>query len=67
MLIHALREVTPAAALLAAVPPDIGPPHVSPGATGEIVWQFTRPGEFEFACLQPGRFEAGMVGKVTVK
>lgn len=41
--------------------------HVSPGATGEIVWQFTRPGEFEFACLQPGHFEAGMVGKVTVK
>ena len=41
--------------------------HVQPGATGEIVWQFTRPGDFEFACLQPGHFEAGMVGKVHVK
>lgn len=41
--------------------------HVKPGASGEIVWQFTKPGEFQFACLIPGHFEAGMVGKVTVK
>ena len=41
--------------------------HVKPGKSGEIVWQFTRPGEFQFACLLPGHFEAGMVGKVTVK
>ncbi len=41
--------------------------HVKPGAKGEIVWQFTKAGEFQFACLQPGHFEAGMVGKLTVK
>ena len=41
--------------------------HVKPGKSGEIVWQFTKAGEFQFACLQPGHFEAGMVGKVTVK
>jgi len=41
--------------------------HVKPGKSGEIVWQFTKAGEFEFACLQPGHFEAGMVGKVVVK
>jgi uncharacterized cupredoxin-like copper-binding protein len=41
--------------------------HVKPGADGVIVWQFTQPGEFQFACLIPGHFEAGMVGKVTVK
>lgn len=41
--------------------------HVQPGKSGEIVWQFTRAGEFEFACLIPGHFEAGMVGKVMVK
>jgi uncharacterized cupredoxin-like copper-binding protein len=41
--------------------------HVKPGTAGEIVWQFTQPGEFQFACLIPGHFEAGMVGKVTVK
>lgn len=41
--------------------------HVKPGATGEIVWQFTKAGEFQFACLQPGHYEAGMVGRVAVK
>jgi uncharacterized cupredoxin-like copper-binding protein len=41
--------------------------HVKPGATGDIVWQFTRAGEFQFACLIPGHFEAGMIGKVVVK
>lgn len=41
--------------------------HVQPGKSGEIVWQFTRAGEFEFACLIPRHFEAGMVGKVMVK
>jgi len=41
--------------------------HVKPGKSGEIVWQFTKPGEFKFACLQPGHFEAGMIGKVVVK
>lgn len=41
--------------------------HVKPGAAGEIVWQFTKPGDFQFACLIPGHFEAGMVGKVSVK
>ncbi|MEJ8814058.1 cupredoxin family protein [Variovorax ureilyticus] len=41
--------------------------HVKPGKAGEIIWQFTKAGEFEFACLQPGHFEAGMVGKVLVK
>lgn len=41
--------------------------HVQPGTSGEIVWQFTKPGEYSFACLIPGHFEAGMVGKVVVK
>jgi uncharacterized cupredoxin-like copper-binding protein len=41
--------------------------HVKPGKRGEIVWQFTKAGEFQFACLLPGHFEAGMVGKVTVQ
>ena len=46
---------------------DANMAHVKPGAQGQIVWQFTQPGEFEFACLVPGHFEAGMVGKVVVK
>jgi uncharacterized cupredoxin-like copper-binding protein len=39
---------------------------VEPGKTGELIWKFTRAGTFDFACLQPGHFEAGMVGKVIV-
>jgi uncharacterized cupredoxin-like copper-binding protein len=41
--------------------------HVAPGKEGEIVWQFTRAGEFHYACLIPGHMEAGMVAKITVK
>jgi uncharacterized cupredoxin-like copper-binding protein len=40
--------------------------HVGPGQKGEIVWTFNRVGEFDFACLLPGHYEAGMVGKVKV-
>ena len=40
--------------------------HVAAGRRGEIVWQFNRTGEFEFACLIPGHFEAGMRGTITV-
>ena len=40
--------------------------HVAPGKKGEIVWQFTKAGEFFYGCLIPGHFEAGMIGKVTV-
>jgi uncharacterized cupredoxin-like copper-binding protein/Cu/Ag efflux protein CusF len=40
--------------------------HVSPGKKEEMVWQFTKPGDFMFGCLIPGHFEAGMVGKITV-
>lgn len=41
--------------------------HVPPGKTGEIVWTFNRPGQFNFACLVAGHFEAGMIGTVVVK
>ncbi|MDQ6620673.1 MAG: cupredoxin family protein [Pseudomonadota bacterium] len=40
--------------------------HVAPGKTGEIVWTFNRPGEFDFACLIAGHYQAGMVGKIKV-
>lgn len=41
--------------------------HVAPGQAGVIGWQFTQAGEFQFACLIPGHFEAGMVGKIIVR
>ena len=39
---------------------------LAPGKTGEIVWQFTKAGKVDFACLQPGHYEAGMKGMVNV-
>ncbi len=41
--------------------------HVKPGETGEIVWTFNRAGEFDFACLIAGHFQAGMRGKLIVR
>lgn len=41
--------------------------HVAPGEEGEIVWQFTRAGEFYYACLVPGHLEAGMIARIIVK
>jgi uncharacterized cupredoxin-like copper-binding protein len=40
--------------------------HVGAGKTADIVWTFNRPGEFDFACLIAGHYQAGMVGKVKV-
>jgi uncharacterized cupredoxin-like copper-binding protein len=39
---------------------------VAPGKTGEVVWQFTKSGKVDFACLQPGHYDAGMKGAVSV-
>ena len=41
--------------------------RVEPKKTDEIVWNFTKLGEFEFACLIPGHRDAGMFGTVSVK
>jgi uncharacterized cupredoxin-like copper-binding protein len=41
--------------------------RVEPGRRGEIVWQFSKRGRFEFACLVPGHFDAGMVGSLDVR
>lgn len=40
---------------------------IEPGQQKEIIWRFSKPGTFEFACLIPGHYEAGMHGKVVVK
>ena len=40
--------------------------HVKPASKGELIWTFNRPGEFDFACLIAGHYQAGMVGKITV-
>lgn len=39
---------------------------VPPGKSGVVIWQFDTAGTVNFACLQPGHFEAGMKGAVQV-
>lgn len=41
--------------------------RLAPGDRSEILWRFTRSGDFEFACLIPGHREAGMTGRIIVK
>ncbi len=45
---------------------DANAVSVAPGATAEIIWKFSKPGTFLYACLIPGHWEAGMQGTVTV-
>lgn len=41
--------------------------RLGPKKTGEIVWKFTKAGEFDFSCLIPGHREAGMFGTIIVQ
>ena len=41
--------------------------RVLPHGNGDLIWKFTKRGEFEFACLIPGHYEKGMFGRVIVK
>ena len=40
--------------------------HISSGKSQDLIWTFNRAGEFEFACLIAGHYQAGMVGKISV-
>jgi uncharacterized cupredoxin-like copper-binding protein len=40
--------------------------RLQPGENGTIVWTFANAGRFEFACLIPGHYEAGMHGALIV-
>ena len=71
MVLGSIKELKEHAALMLKFPEmehaDPNQLSVDPGKTGEMIWQFTKAGAFDFACLQPGHFEAGMRGKVAVK
>ena len=70
MVLGTVKELKKHAALMQKFPEmehaDPNQVSVDPGKTGELIWQFTKDGTFDFACLQPGHYEAGMVGKVSV-
>lgn len=40
--------------------------HVASAKSGEIIWTFNKPGQFDFACLIAGHYQAGMRGTITV-
>jgi uncharacterized cupredoxin-like copper-binding protein len=70
MVLGTLAELKEHAALMRKFPEmehaDPNQASVAPGKTGELVWQFTKAGTFDFACLQAGHYEAGMKGRVVV-
>ena len=41
--------------------------RLKPGTTKELLWQFTKAGNIEYACLLPGHREVGMHGQVVVE
>ncbi|WP_319022297.1 cupredoxin domain-containing protein [Pseudooceanicola spongiae] len=40
--------------------------RLEPGAKGQILWTFANAGRFEFACLIPGHYDAGMHGALNI-
>lgn len=40
---------------------------IEPGETEEVTVTFEEPGEMPFGCHEPGHFDGGMVGTVTVE
>ncbi len=40
--------------------------RLAPGEKGEFIWTFGKTGDFMFACLVPGHYEAGMHGKLDI-
>ena len=41
--------------------------RLDPGKSGEMGYTFKRAGTFYYGCLEPGHFEAGMIGKIVVQ
>lgn len=41
--------------------------RLKPGASGEILWHFTKSGTFDIACLIPGHRQLGMHATLVVK
>lgn len=71
MVIGSMKELKDHAELMRKFPgmehDELYMAHVAPGKQAEIVWQFTKAGEFHYACLIPGHMEAGMIAKISVE
>ena len=68
MVIGSAAQLAEHAALMRKMPEmeheDPNQVTVAPGQSDELVWQFDHAGTVDFACLEPGHYEAGMVGKI---
>jgi uncharacterized cupredoxin-like copper-binding protein len=40
--------------------------RLDPGETKQLTWRFAESGDVEFACHEPGHYQAGMHGQITV-
>lgn len=71
MVLGTMTELKKHAALMVKFPEmehdDPNAVSVEAGKTAEFAWTFTKAGNFDFACLVPGHFEAGMKGKIVVR
>jgi uncharacterized cupredoxin-like copper-binding protein len=71
MVLGSMAELKEHAELMRKMPgmehDDLNQVTLAPGKSAELVWQFTKAGTVDFACLEPGHFEAGMMGTVSVK
>jgi uncharacterized cupredoxin-like copper-binding protein len=70
MMVGTVEELQDHAQLMKAFPEmiheDSNAVSVEPGKSGEFAWKFTNAGTFDFACLVPGHYEAGMKGSIAV-
>jgi uncharacterized cupredoxin-like copper-binding protein len=64
------EEITEHAEMMRQMPDmvhaDANSIRLAPGQSGDVVWKFDQAGQFLFACLIPGHWEAGMQGTITV-
>ena len=71
MVIGSMAELKEHAEMMRAMPTmqhaESNMLTLAPGQSGEIVWQFGKPGTIDVACLVPGHLEAGMKGKIEVE
>ncbi|NKI68501.1 hypothetical protein GN109_03625 [Collimonas pratensis] len=68
MVIGSAAQLAEHAALMRKMPEmehdDPNQVTVEPSKNDELVWLFDHTGTVDFACLEPGHYEAGMVGKI---
>ena len=70
LVIGTPQELEAHAALMVKFPdmahdePDMA--RAPPGDSGQLIWTFNRPGEYQFACLIAGHYQAGMTGRIVV-